>query len=113
MVVHPLSARKHSGTSVRGLAHPETLLEVGAWRGISSAPRRGAGRRSGGLLFPLERENGGLVAQDHAVGDLALLDPLQEGNLVHDVEHRVLDDRTQAARTRLAAHRLAGDGTER
>ena len=65
------------------------------------------------LLLLLEGEQRRLAAQDHAVGDLALLHALPVRHVVHDVEHRLLEDRPQAARARLAPHGLAGGGPQR
>src|SRR3982751_950932 len=65
------------------------------------------------LAILLEEQRGLLAAQDHALGDLALLDAVSIRHIVLDVEHRVFHDRPQAARSRLAPHRLVRDRAQR
>src|SRR5262249_13063098 len=67
-------------------------------------------RRLRGLLV---QDDGLLVLGDDLLGDQHLLDVRLRGNVVHHIEHRILENRPQAARPRLAAQRLARDRDQR
>src|SRR5690606_20937585 len=56
---------------------------------------------------------GHVLLVDDVVGDHDLLDPLLGGDLVHDLEHRLLDDRPEPTCAALALDRFLGDGLER
>src|SRR5690606_36806174 len=50
-----------------------------------------------------------IAVRDRLLADDHLLDALFRGDVVHDVEHRFLEDRAEAARTALAREGLAGN----
>src|SRR5688572_15619616 len=66
-----------------------------------------AGARSGGLRLLLEHEQRLASLFDHLLADHALLDVIARGDVVHQVEHHILENRAQTARSRLASERLA------
>src|ERR1044071_9558087 len=90
-------------------------------RSRGSARRTGSqrGGRTGGLSarsargLALEHELGAGAALDDLAGHDALLDAGERGDLVHDVEHDLLDDRAQAAGAGVAAGGLLGDRGQR
>src|SRR5262245_58733386 len=73
------------------------------------APLRGLRR----LLRPLGDEDGTLVVHDHLARDHALLEALDGGQLVHDLEHHLFQDGAQPARAGAALEGLAGDAGHR
>src|SRR5262245_36450712 len=69
--------------------------------------------RSGGLRLLLEHEQRLASLFDHLLADHALLDVIARGDVVHQVEHHIFEDRTETARPRLPGKRLARHGTQR
>src|SRR5437867_10709198 len=65
--------------------------------------------RSGGLGRLLEEDDRLLLVGDDFLGNENLLDVRLRRDVVHHVEHDVLHDGPEAARSRLALERLAGD----
>src|SRR5712664_1489170 len=69
---------------------------------------KGRGNGLGGLLFLLGDEDRAILVEDDFAGDDALLQARQRGQLVHHLEHDLLEHRAQAPRPGAALHRLAG-----
>ena len=72
------------------------------------APRAASG--SGELGFLLVDDERRLALRDDVLVDDDFLDAAARGDVVHDVEHRVLEDGAQTARAAVARERLARDG---
>src|SRR5262245_61436882 len=68
---------------------------------------------SGGLRFLLEHQERLAPLLDHLLADHALLDVIARGDVVHQVEHHILEDRAKPARAGLARQRLARDRAQR
>src|SRR6266436_6733502 len=62
------------------------------------------------LFLGFRDEDRLLVAQDHLAGDHALLEPLDRGQLVHDLEHHLFQDGAKAAGPGTPLERFLGDG---
>src|SRR6186997_3302639 len=96
---------KISASGFRSIAFGSRLRLPISVSWVSGSRKPGAGsRRSSSFLD--ERRNWLFL------GDDALADLLLARQVVHQIEHQVLDDHTQAARTDLAGERLFGDGIE-
>src|SRR4029077_4482667 len=65
------------------------------------------------LSFLLVDDERRLAFGDHVVVDDHFFDAASRRNLVHDVEHRVLEDGPQASSARLADERFLGHGLKR
>src|SRR5258706_5543111 len=70
-------------------------------------------RESGRLRLLLEHEQRLAPPFDHLLADHALLDVIARGDVVHQVEHHIFEDRAQAASTRFAGERLARHRAQR
>src|SRR6267142_662059 len=81
--------------------------------GVATTKRVPRALRLRGLFVGLGDQHRPLVVQDHLARDDALLEPLDGRQLVHDLEHDLLQDRAQAAGARAALERLLGDGGHR
>src|SRR5262245_13633546 len=112
-----------SGSSGRALRLSGSPLWVTRDRLASSSSRKipmvlsslagVAEARSGGFRLLLEHEQRLASLFDHLLADHALLDVIARGDVVHQVEHHIFEDRAQTARARLAGQRLARDRAER
>src|SRR6187402_214368 len=72
---------------------------------------RGATSTDAGLL--VINDQGRFAGIDRFFADHDLLDSALRGDLVHDVEHRLFQDGSEAARAALTFERLACDGVQR
>src|SRR5258706_14715588 len=66
-----------------------------------------------GLMVLLVDDERRIAFGDHVLVQNDLFDAVFRRNVVHDVEHRLFEDRAQTARTALAFERLLGDRLER
>src|SRR5436309_14939555 len=81
--------------------------------GVATTKRVPRSLRLRGLFLGLGDQHRTLVVQDDLARDDALLEALDGWQLVHDLEHDLLQDRAQAARPRAPLERLLGDGGHR
>src|SRR5262249_9814838 len=72
-----------------------------AWRSRAAPLRR--------LFLGFRDENRLLVTQDHLARDHTLLEPLDRGKLVHDLEHHLFQDGAESAGARAPLESLASD----
>src|SRR5256885_1096397 len=77
--------------------------------GVATTKRVPRGLRLGGLFLGFGHEERPLAIQDDLPRDDALLEPLDRRQLVHDLEHDLLEDGAEAARARAALEGLPGD----
>src|SRR5213593_4931355 len=77
--------------------------------GVATTKRVPRALRLRGLFVGLGDQHRALVVQDHLARDDALLEALDGRQLVHDLEHDLLEDRAQAAGSGAALEGLAGD----
>src|SRR5688572_26458167 len=105
-----MSRSGSSGSALRGLSVPVAVtrdfLASSSSRKIPMVLSSLAGVRSGGLRLLLEHEQRLASLFDHLFADHALLDIIARGDVVHQVEHHIFEDRAQTARPRLARKRL-------
>src|SRR5437870_282747 len=80
---------------------------------IGVATTKSAPRRRVRLLLRFRDEQGPLVVQDDLARDDALLEPLDGRQLVHDLEHDLLQDRPEPARAGPPLERLLRDRRHR